>query len=149
MRYENRRFEAGELPDTMHAVFINCVFKGRLPTLYGCEFHECDLSRCKVRSLTSCKLFSTKLDGVDFSQADVRYSITKNCSARGAEWQGVISVMDCGWWGGLNGEPEDAEMFLVMATVVNTGLRTKLFRSFSDELRAEARERLGREFRTA
>lgn len=148
MRYESRRFEEGELPDTMHAVFVNCVFKGELPTFFGCEFHDCDLSRCKIRSLTGCKLFSTKLDGADFSQADVRYSVTSNCSARGCEWQGVISVMDCSWWGGLVGEPEDAEMFLILATVPKTRLRDQLFREFSPELRQRARERLAREFRT-
>ena len=150
-RFENITFEHNSLPHfNKGEVFYSCVFRGVLPDFVDCEFHDCDLSRVKVKKLIGCSLFSCKLDKADFSDADVRFSKTNAgspCSARGCEWQGVVCVLDCGWFQGLKGSEEDAEIFLIMAMLPETPLKTKLYKSFHDGLKQEARKRLKNEWR--
>ena len=104
-RYENQKFINGELPTIVKgAVFVNCEFKGTLPHLYDSELHNCDLGNTKIITLINCKLFSTRLDGADFSKADTRYSVTNAgspCLARGCNWTGVACLLDCSFFQGL------------------------------------------------
>lgn len=150
-RFENQVFREGDLPSFLKgAIFVNCRFKGRLPDFIGCEFHDCDLSRCVVSELTDCALFSTNLDYCDFSEADVRFSRTNAgspCTAYGAEWQGCAVNLDCAWFGGLKASKEDAEIFLIMGIIPLTPLKKDLYKTFPDHLRNQARKRLDVNFR--
>lgn len=152
MEFSNQIFEEGSLPSSVQgANFQSCRFKGQLPSFLGCEFRGCDFSRCKVGELLECLFLSCNFDGADFSHADTRFSITNPvfpCSARGAEFQGGIFVMDCSFFGGLKALESDAQLFLIMATVPNTPLRKQLYRKFSDEFRSEVRRRTERNFRS-
>lgn len=149
--FEYQHFEEGDLPQTIeNTVFRYCDFKGNLPDFRLCEFHNCDLRNTRVARLLSCKLFSTKLDGANFSKADVRFSITNagsTCSARNCEWQGISATLDCGFFSGLQVDEKDAEFFLIMAILPNSPLKRTLFKTFSDNLKVETRRRVSRDFR--
>lgn len=151
LRYDNQVFREGDLPERVtEVIFSHCKFYGRLPAFRKVEFHACDLGGTTVFELVDCKLFSTRLDGADFTRADVRFSITNAgspCSARKCQWQGVVAILDCGFWGGLEGEDDDVTLFLIMALIPKSPSRERFYRSLPEKLRCVARRYLDKEFR--
>lgn len=131
-------------------IYRHCKFTGII-NLLNCELHDCDLTDCKINILFRCKLFSTKLDRVDFSTANVFGSITNAgapCSAIGCEWQGITATMDCGFFQGLKTD-DGALLFLIMALIPDYPSKDALYKSLPAELRAQAQKRLKRQFRGA
>lgn len=116
-----------------------------------CEFHDCDFTGCKIQRMQRCKLFATKLDKADFSEANVTGSITNAgapCSAMGCEWQGITATMDCGFFQGLKTD-DGALLFLLMALIPDYPSKDALYRSLPAKLRAQAHQRLSKQFRGA
>lgn len=130
--------------------FCKYKFTGTIGPFTNCQFHDCDLSGTRILGLINCQLYSTNLDRADFSQADVRGTITSPgapCSAYDCEWQGITATLDCGFWAGL--KANNADLFLLMALLPQYPDKDKFYRSLPAKLHKEAIKRLGRNFTRA
>jgi uncharacterized protein YjbI with pentapeptide repeats len=150
IRIENKTFTEGQLQPFQYDgySFVNCRFKMKLlPNFHNCEFHDCDLSYTKARRMTYSKLFSSNLDGVDFSNASLLFSETSRCSAHGCKWQGAAVILDCRWFSGLL-TGDDVWQLVAMGLVPESPFKKEIYKSIPGGQRSKVRKVFKEEFRT-